>query len=351
MKCWLLTLSTGVLIFISACGSYEKEQILIPANYSVNQNHLANSNFQFWQRGTSLAVKNGETKYLADRWYVKNELGAQGVMTYSRVEPLAAGSAFAAAVEITNPPNLDEKGSAALYQTLESADSLIFAGRPASFSVLVRGVGNTREIGVQLMFAETERPVNQTLGPEAVFNVTANQLTLASIQNVFVGRRIPRGGVIGVRVRVTKTDGHTFDRQTGLAIEQAMLNVGPLSADYQPKNANVGNEFRHCLRYYEKSYNLNSPPNRADTSGAVFINPNEARTVSFTERKRSGKVRAEIYAPKGSDLPHVVNFVDNTDIAGAEVRTEGESAFTVLVPGLPRAGFFQWDADAEIYDQ
>lgn len=348
MKCWLSL--SGVLAFLlAACGSYEKEQVQLPTNYSVNQNHLTNSNFQFWQRGTKLDVNNGETKYLADRWYVKNELGPQGIITYSQIEPLADGSAYAAAVEITTSPNREEKGSAALYQTLEAADTLALAGKPASFSILVRGIGDARQIGVQFMYADTERPVHKPIGGEAVFAVTPNKLILASIQNVLTGR-IPRGGVLGVRIRVTQTQGHTFDRQTGFAVEQAMLNLGPLSAEYQPKNANSGAEFRHCLRYYEKSYDMNSFPATPGIAGAVYVEPPGTHSVRFAERKRAGILFPEIYAPKGHGLNRVVNFVDDTAIAGAEIRHAGESGFTVLVPGITRKVFFQWVADAEIYE-
>jgi len=49
----------------------------------IGRNKLINGNFDVWQRGTSVAVATGETKYQADRWSVQMA-GTSAATTYSR---------------------------------------------------------------------------------------------------------------------------------------------------------------------------------------------------------------------------------------------------------------------------
>lgn len=254
-----------VIVFVSACGSHEEKEVGIPTQYSAQINHLYNSNFFIWQRGSAINVAHGETGYAADRWYVKNSLGDSGLLRVERVEGVNSSARYGLKVSVHTAPVGREQNGCELFQTLENADSLAFMNRQASFSISVRGVGRTSQVGIQLMYSPTEQKISQPIGEESVFDVS-DEMRAVAIQGQNVGSEMTRRGTIGVRIRaIGVKSGNLFDRGNGFVVEQAMLNIGRYSNSYEPRFSSFSQELSACQRYFEKSYMYDVSPGSDET--------------------------------------------------------------------------------------
>lgn len=319
------------------------------------KNLLINSNFNFWQRGTSITVANTVSTYLADRWYVKNSLGTNGVITYSQVAAVNSGSVFGAKVQITTAPTAAQTNGTELYQVLENSDSLQTIGQLLSAGMLVKSFGNVNQIGIQFAYATTEVKPTLFLGTETLVTVNSATFTSATAIAQAVNNSPTNSGVVGIRIRITGVStGNLYDLNNGFVVEQVMMNIGASVAPYQMAGRNIQEELAMCQRYYEKSYNLTTAPGAAGpnpTSGGSFYNVDTASSVgtsSFKIMKRvtptvvvysssTGTINTARSAMTSADIPVVANDITTygiTRIAGT------------LVTGHVLT--CNWTADAEI---
>lgn len=221
----------------------------------INQlrNSLINGNFDFWQRGTSVTVANTISTYQADRWYVKNSLGTNGVITYSQASPTLNQSKWAAKVQITTAPTAAQTNGTELYQTLENEDTLIYLGNSASFSVNIKALGNVNAVGLQFFYATTETKVTTALGSEQSVTVNSSTFTAGQLTGQLIGTTPTTSGVIGVRIRIlTVSTGNTYDLNNGFVVEQAMVNLGgSCLTTFQRSAPTIQQELATCQRYME----------------------------------------------------------------------------------------------------
>jgi uncharacterized delta-60 repeat protein len=216
------------------------------------KNALANSAFDIWQRGTSVAVANGGTAYQADRWYAKNSLGTSGVLTYSQVAGVSAGSKYGASVKITTAPTAAQANGCEFYQTLENFDTLPFINQTASFQVLVKGLGNVNAVGIQLFYSTSETKVTTAFGLEKSVAVSNASFSIGQLLAQSVGSLPTSAGVIGVRIRVLGVStGNTYDLNNGFVVEQAQLNIGFAIPSFARSGRTTMEELAICQRYYE----------------------------------------------------------------------------------------------------
>lgn len=342
------------VLLLCACGDYQREVVTLPTNYSVNQNHLTNGSFDIWQRGPETEVPHRETKYLADRWYVTNDLGPGSVLRYAREKGLTQNSKYAARVEVKQTPQMDEQSGAALYQTLEAWDSQDFIGKTASFSVMLKAVGRVNRVGLQLMYSATEVPVSLPLGSEEVFDISGDS-SVVKLQGVSIGEAFSNGGTVGVRIRVVGvSEGHNYDRGNGFVADQAILNLGPLSADFQPKASSIAQELKNCQRYFEKTYDLEVAPGFVHPHGQsgfrVSINGDNVLAIRYSERKRIGQPLFKVYNPRNGEVG-TVSHEDKTKNSRVGVESLGESEAILRINNVDaqQIVFFHWASDAEIY--
>src|SRR5581483_2493404 len=154
---------------------------------SIPKNYLLNGAFDFWQRGTSVTIANGVSTYQADRWYVKNSLGTNGVITFSQVAGSLNGSKFGAQVQITTAPTAAQTNGTELYQTLENLSFLELYSQNACFSANIKALGNVNQVGLQFMSNTSEAKVTTTIGSEVTVAVNTSGFTLGQIVNQALG--------------------------------------------------------------------------------------------------------------------------------------------------------------------
>lgn len=222
---------------------------------SALNNRLINSAFDVWQRGTSTTIANAGTSYQADRWYAKNSLGTNGVLTYSQATGVLTGSKFGASVQITTAPTAAQTNGTELYQVLENLNSLDLMGQPVSCNANVKALGNVNQVGIQFCYATTEAKPTLFFGSEQLVTVNSSTFSVGQLLAQNSGTLTTSSGVIGIRIRITGVStGNLYDLNNGFVVEQAMIILGGVLPTYFFRaGRNAGEELTMCQRYYEIS--------------------------------------------------------------------------------------------------
>lgn len=264
----------GVLIPTAASTSILTINSEISAlQASIPKNYLINGAFDFWQRGTSVTIANTASTYEADRWYGKNSLGTNGVLTFSQTTGVNNGSKFGASLQITTAPTAAQTNGTELYQVIENFNSLELYNQVASFSVYVKALGNVTSVGLQFFYATTEVKVTTALGSEQTVTVNSSTFTLGNLLNQSIGTLPTTAGVVGVRIRILGVStGNTYDLNNGFVVEQAMVNLGATAANFARCGRSIAEEMSLCERYYIKTYDLTTAPGTTTQIGAIVTN-------------------------------------------------------------------------------
>jgi hypothetical protein len=330
----------------------------------VRENLLLNSDFRLWQRGTSQTIANGATAYQADRWYAKNSLGTNGVITYTRQS--GTNTTYAAKLLITTAPTASQANGCELYQVLENQDSLQLYNQTASFHVQVKAFGNVNKIGVQFFYATTEVKLTNAIGNEQTYAVNTSSYTTATIDRQALGTSATTSGVVGVRIRIAGvSSGNTYDLNNGFQVEQAMLNRGAPSV-WKRASSYFGDELARCQRFYEKSYALETAPGGAASSSysypAVFTDGTRTyhANVKFAVLKRGAPTVTAYSTTGAAGLTARVSGATEVISSSNMNVTAKDSMFDVgtnsgaLSASFPNANgsaiafWLDWTADAEI---
>lgn len=328
-------------------------------------NYLYNSNFDFWQRGTTLNINNTISSYLADRWYVTNTTGTSGVLTFSRVAGVSTGAKYGARVVVQTAPIALQNNGIELYQTLDNEDTITLLDKTMFFSIKVKAVGNINTVGIQFMYKTTEQKVDTALGTEVISPVNTSTFTTITIPGQAIGTLPTTNGVIGVRIRtLTASSGNTYDLGNGFEVEQAHLGIVSGSSfilpNYQRQGKSIYQELEGCQRYYEKSYNLSVNPgsnvgNLAAGEAALYTANDSAQkvfTVFFKVTKRTTPT-GYLYdtAGNGGTGSNGRVTIDSTDNHNANPGVVGQSSMLVLPSAGPTYSQIHchWAADAEIF--
>lgn len=331
-----------------------------PPDGVVARNLLLNANFALWQRGTSATAANGLTKYQADRWFIKNSLGTNGVLTLSQTAAVTNGSTFGAKVQITTAPTAAQVNGTELYQIVENPKTLQLFGKSLSFSILVKALGNVNQVGVQLLYATTETIPSSNLGTETAVTVNTSTFTSCSTLNIAVSNTPTSTGVVGVRIRVTGvSSGNLYDLNNGFVVEQAMLNIGATASSFAVAENSVAAELIACQRYYQTNYAIDYSTGSAApgiTSGNWVVtigtgDNNSAGGVMFPVKMRATPGTITIYSPNTGTSGKAYNNL-SADVS-VSASNYGQSGIGYLNNGAgaissDRLVAWMYTADAEI---
>lgn len=327
MKLATLTFFLVALLFLG-CAVESKDT---PVEVFRVKNFLFNSNFTIWQRGKTFDVENNQGIYGADRWYLKNTLGEKGQINFSRGPPTLVGSNFGAKIEITQASDTNSQDGCELSQTLDNATTaLLLKEQPVSFSTQVRALGNTRKVGVQFVFNETENVAIRPVGQEAFFDINTSRFTRVELTNQSL-ELVPATGVVGIRIRLL---GHATG--DGFVIEQAALNPGIYAAPYSNRFPSIDADELSCQRFYEKSFRRDRDPLPLSEAvrAAVILGSTPKVPMNF-KPKRIAPKRIIFF-----DESHI-----KTDRPVAQEITDRS-----CVIRLQQARDLEWVIDAEIYE-
>jgi hypothetical protein len=264
---------------------------LIPRGYAdtkITNNPIINGNFDIWQRGTGFTLAGSTTSmYTADRWKVYSTNGGATV-TVSR-----AGSDDT--VNVLKSSNylmriekvLNNGATFPIYalQPFELQESRALRGETITFSLILRGdkssdgvnytsgfhTGDVVEIG---LLVNNNNQLNNTIfidantyaaGSLSITYGTDNRLNDYTLFSVTANIADDVDQIIPY-IRFSNL-GTNKTQAKRLSVACAQINIGvPLPIQYVPLSAKE--ELQRCLRYYEKTYELNSPPGFVGNNGA-----------------------------------------------------------------------------------
>jgi hypothetical protein len=216
-------------------------------------NPVLNSAFQIWQRGTSIAGSGNN--YLADRW---QNFTTTGGRTYSRQ----------ATNDTTNLPNIQycmrvqrDSGNAFtgvpnIYQSMETVNSIPYAGKTVTFSFYARAGANFSATSNALsVYFASGTGTDQNLATAGYTGQTAliNQnVTLTSTWQRFslsatVGATATELGMSFNYVPTGTAGAADFFEITGV-----QLDIGSVALPFRTNGATIQGELSACQRYYQR---------------------------------------------------------------------------------------------------
>jgi hypothetical protein len=301
---------------------------IINIPHGLYRNAIINGNFDVWQRATSVTNPAHNTYPAADRWKVfVDGSGFPANITHSR-QVLDSGdipgSYYFYRISVDGPGTTPD-----LYRLAQFVEHgtryLCGSGKKVTVSFWARSSIPNKRIGLY---------IRQDYGfggtPSASENINGFNWSLTSVwtkytatftTNTLAGKTFGTNNDDYLSVLFVFAWSSTFMSRVGAStsenfvgaghidIAQVQLNAGDVALPFQPRS--IAEELALCERYYEKSYNIDTPPGTATDTGAIYGEtgngaPESAHfdTVQFRVRKRSTPT-VIVYGTGGT--PNTVN--------------------------------------------
>lgn len=346
------------------------------AQRDMNFNSLINSNFDIWQRGTSLALSSATSQYLADRWFDNHDPNAGTLPTLTRSRQLHTSgdvfNSFYFSRLATNGAGTSLGTSSLGYmsQRIEHGTRLLAgASKKVTISFYAKSSIAAKKLGVYIdqnygtggspSTAEVVNGTNFTLTSSwarYTATITLNTLvakTFGTNNNDYLGINLVYMWGTTLQARVGASAAQTYVGSGNIEISQVLVSTDDATLIYKPRNFET--ELRMCERYYSKSFTYDTAPAQAtgDYTGSVlqynFSNTTTGTTVRFPARMRTTPTFTT-YSPFASDA----NWYDQDNGSSRAVTTGSLNEFGVWVYGSSfdgsgnRRNAIHWAADAEL---
>jgi hypothetical protein len=302
-------------------------------------NYLANSAFDYWQRlgpAATATASNNTRVYVVDRWYMRNALGTNGVLTQASTTGVTNGSKYGCSTKITTAPTAAQTNGCEFWQILENPMTLQIYNQTVVSQVLVKSLNNVTQIGMQYFFATTETAptTGNNIGSEQTFTVNSSTFSTCTMTSQAMGTSATTSGVIALRIRITAvSSGNTYDLNNGFICEQAGLWVSSAAPARWERMYNAPSaELAYCKRFYNKTLpvdtgvgSVNANPglyhrtlDSTGGGGTVFIwSFPDMRTIPTTD----------VYSPGTGTISKIRNTTASTDLT-ASISAAGINSAT-----------------------
>ncbi len=306
----------------------------------VQYNYLINGDMDIWQRGLSQVFVGATSGFTADRWLWQQ---LAGTATISRTPTSTADdSPFILRI------NRTVAGDASLSQKIENVR--LFNGKSISltFSSFTTSAP-TISVTIVQNFGSGGSPLVQT-----VVDATL-PLSGAQIHNFIVPIPSTAAKTIGPGDHIELLLGiDPLDTFSVLDFGKASWADTDFIHDFHRRF--LSDEIALCQRYYQKSYNLDTPPATATGAGSTNRVITGVASSVFTIEDTvnfATTMRAQPLVIPYSDITGVINqvVVPSGDVIGS-IFDENQYSFSVLanegVASTARSIRYQWTAEAEI---
>jgi hypothetical protein len=234
--------------------------------YAAGKNKIINGDFGVWQRGTSFASI-ASNVYFADRFAASNSAGG-GTITFSQ-QTFTPGTApvsgyesqYFARLAVTSGSGSTVTGC---YQKIEDVRTLAGQTITVSFwakadSARTLGIYTQQNFGSGGSGAVTTSTTRTLTTSWARYTYT---LSLASIS----GKTVGTGSFlyIAIELGAGQASGTVTLDTWGWQVEQ-----GSTATAFQTATGTIQGELALCQRYYEKSYNIATPPGDPNDIGSL----------------------------------------------------------------------------------
>ncbi|WP_432719830.1 hypothetical protein R0381_003665 [Jeongeupia wiesaeckerbachi] len=239
------------------------------------RNKLINGNFDFWQRGTSIAAGTG-SRYCADRW-VSNSSGSTIAVSRQTFAPgqtlVPSEPTYFQRVVVASVAGANNQ--ATIAQPIESVRSC--AGRKVTRSFWAKADA-AKSIAVEFAqnFGSGGSPTVTGIGAQKIALTTNwTYYTITADIPSIAGKTIA-GGDDYLAMFFWCDAGSSFDGRTAslgqqsivLDLAQVQLEVGAVATSSEERPAQV--ELALCQRYFQKTYHQNTVPANGAGGGLAF---------------------------------------------------------------------------------
>ena len=107
------------------------------------KNAIINGGFDIWQRGTSIAVNGGSNTYVCDRWAIQTATASVNTTTSRQATSDTTNLPFIQyCARVQRNSGVTANGFISIQQSIETANSIPFAGRAITVSFYARRGAN-----------------------------------------------------------------------------------------------------------------------------------------------------------------------------------------------------------------
>lgn len=326
------------------------------------KNRAVNGGFDWWQRGTSLAISNAATTYLADRW------AAYRPATGSTVSRQTTS-------DTTNLPTIQycsrvqrDSGNTSTslisyYNMFESINSIPYAGQTVTFSFYARrGANYSAASNGLLVVLKTGTGTDQNVysGFTGATNAVLQTATLTTTWQRFTYTATLASSITQIATGFEFTPVGTAGAADYFEVTGVQLELGSTATTFSRAGGTIQGELAACQRYYEKSILQTSTPGASGNVGemwfpnATIANGETWQLVRFAVTKRtsptvttysyngtSGRAANDSGTDYGADSANVWRNGD----AYAVIKNNSGSSMTVT---SVRWVYCNWTASAEL---
>ena len=283
-------------------------------NSKVGKNYIINGNFDIWQRGLSFDQTHS---YGPDRWKIWNS-GATVLFTRQSFavgqDDVPSNPKYYININCTVANN-----GAGLIQCIEGVRTL--ANKTVTISFWAKADSN------RTLYTRLDQSFGSGGSADVLGVDTKNHAATTSWQKFTHTLIIPSifGKLIGVNDHISLVLVNPNNEIFSLDIAQVQLEEGNIATNFEYKH--IKEELSLCQRYYEKSYDIDTPPGSAAGSAmwlnGTYADPYLAMTsIQFKVEKRSTPA-VIIYSPS-SAINSVQSYSGDLNVSSInDVGTHG----------------------------
>jgi hypothetical protein len=220
------------------------------APFVAGKNAIINGGFDIWQRGTSIALTT--TTYTADRW--NGYRSAVGSTVSRQVTGDTTNLPFVQYCARTQRDS-GNTSTVKLYfgTTLESVNSIPFAGKSVTFSFYARAGANfsAASSALVLSFATgTNTDVNYVTGSSAGWTTTTQTYTLTTTWQRFTYTATIPSTAVQIASQFDYSPVGTAGAADYFDVTGVQLEVGSVATPFSRNGGTISGELAACQRYY-----------------------------------------------------------------------------------------------------
>ena len=308
------------------------------APFVAGKNAIINGNFDFWQRGTSGTI-GGTPTYMADRWHSVTYAG--GTMNWSRISTSNTPIGSTYGIRIGRPSGSSTTQTMNLANSIETQDSLKFAGQIATISFWARK-GADFSAASNLLYAG----IYQGTGTDQSAYVTGytNGGWTGAYSQVTLTNSWQKFSITGIIASAaTEISAIFYYSPTGTAstsndyyeISQVQIELGSVATPFSRSGGNIQGELAACQRYY---FRVNA---FATSSYAIFgagagNSTTQARTIVPFPVTMRVKPTSIDYPTVGSNFA-IIGYDDTINVAPTAAALDTNQSDT-------QSGYILWTA-------
>ena len=216
------------------------------------KNRVVNGGMDWWQRGTSLAISNGVTTYLADRWAAYRAATGSTVSRQTTSDTTNRPTIqYCARVQRDNA-NTSTSGIS-YYNIFESINSIPYAGQTVTFSFYARKGANYSQASSGLtVVVKTGTGTDQNVysGFTGAVNAVLQTATLTTTWQRFTNTATLASSITQIAVGLEFTPVGTASAADYFEVTGAQLELGSYATTFSRAGGTIQGELAACQRYY-----------------------------------------------------------------------------------------------------